>query len=143
MKIDRKASNMGHIPIIPRLKLRIREQLTASCHDARDSFVRLWFDPITNKKFANLLPKETSSCMPHDNWRGACLELSSLFLSRRLGKSMRRHAPGPLPCLGHVTLGRNKRNLKGIDMAKSWPGPGQKYNLLYPTALTHLVSLCS
>ena len=25
-------------------------------------------------------------------------------------------------------------SLKGIDMVKSWPGPGQKYNLLYSTA---------
>ena len=33
--------------------------------------------------------------------------------------------------------------LKGIDMAKSWPGPGQKYNLLYSTVSTHPVSLCS
>ena len=24
--------------------------------------------------------------------------------------------------------------LKGIDMVKRWPGPGQKYNLLYSTA---------
>ena len=27
-----------------------------------------------------------------------------------------------------------KSFLKGIDMVKSWPGPGQKYNLLYSTA---------
>ena len=33
--------------------------------------------------------------------------------------------------------------LKGIDMVKSWPGPGQKYNLLYSRASTHPVSLCS
>ena len=32
---------------------------------------------------------------------------------------------------------------KGIDMVKSWPGPRQKYNLLYSTASTHPVSLCS
>ena len=28
----------------------------------------------------------------------------------------------------------NYESLKGIDMVKSWPGPGQKYNLLYSTA---------
>ena len=32
--------------------------------------------------------------------------------------------------------------LKGIDMVKSWPVPGQKYNLLYSTILSHPVSLC-
>ena len=34
-------------------------------------------------------------------------------------------------------------SLKGIDMVKSWPEPGQKYNLLYLVVLTHPVSLCS
>ena len=33
--------------------------------------------------------------------------------------------------------------LKGIDMVKSWPGPGQKYNPLYLAVSTHPVSLCS
>ena len=33
--------------------------------------------------------------------------------------------------------------LKRIDIVKSWPGPGQKYNLLYSTTYTHPVSLCS
>ena len=33
--------------------------------------------------------------------------------------------------------------LKGIDIAKSWLGPGQKYYLLYLAASTHPVSLCS
>ena len=33
--------------------------------------------------------------------------------------------------------------LKGIDIVKSWPGQGQKYNLLYLTAPMHPVSLCS
>ena len=36
-----------------------------------------------------------------------------------------------------------KIDLKGTDMVKSWPGPGQKYNVLYSTASTHLVLLCS
>ena len=30
--------------------------------------------------------------------------------------------------------------LKGIDMVKSWRGPGQKYNLLYSTILSHHTS---
>ena len=34
------------------------------------------------------------------------------------------------------------KKLKGIDMVKSWPGPGQKYNLLYSTILSHPVSFC-
>ena len=38
---------------------------------------------------------------------------------------------------------RDSGSLKGIDMVKSWPGQGQKYNLLYSTASTHPVSLCS
>ena len=40
-------------------------------------------------------------------------------------------------------LSKTGLSLKGIDMVKSWPGPGQKYNLLYSTASTHPVSLCS
>ena len=32
-------------------------------------------------------------------------------------------------------------SLKGIDIVKSWPGPGQKYNLLYLAVSTHPVSL--
>ena len=42
----------------------------------------------------------------------------------------------------HFTLLLSMKFLKGIDMVKSWPGPGQKYNLLYSTASTHPVSLC-
>ena len=33
--------------------------------------------------------------------------------------------------------------LKGIDIVKGWPAPGQKYYLLYSTISTHPVSLCS
>ena len=33
--------------------------------------------------------------------------------------------------------------LKELDIVESWHGPGQKYNLLYSTTLTHPVSLCS
>ena len=40
-------------------------------------------------------------------------------------------------------LWNTETDLKGIDIVKSWPGPGQNYNLLYSTASTHPVSLCS
>ena len=46
----------------------------------------------------------------------------------------------PLLCLFQLLLGEiilfkgSFESLKGIDMVKSWPGPGQKYNLLYSTA---------
>ena len=42
--------------------------------------------------------------------------------------SMRRRAAANM---GFYSL---HKLLKGIDMVKSWPGPGQKYNLLYSTA---------
>ena len=42
-----------------------------------------------------------------------------------------------------TTSVEGRPSLKGIDIVKSWPGPGQTYNLLYLAVSTHPVSLCS
>ena len=46
-------------------------------------------------------------------------------------------------CISHLATHpvRFNGSFKGIDMVKSWPGPGQKYNLSYSTILSHPVSL--